>query len=174
MTGFESQFAPGNETGLFLLEGLQAGTAICKDLDFPAHLRKYGRNNTEIVCVPAWDFVQDDWLHSRMAILRGVENGFSEVRAARQGRLTISDCFGRVNSEASSIHKKNVSLLGEVTLLKKNTIYSRFGDWFGILNLVAAIGVDRHGTEKYLADLADLALSVGSHRTVIEIWPLRG
>jgi apolipoprotein N-acyltransferase len=139
VTGFESQFAPGNETGLFILEGLQAGTAICKDLDFPVHIRKYGRKNTEIVCVPAWDFIQDDWLHSRMAILRGVENGFSEVRAARQGRLTISDCFGHVSSEASSTRKKNVTLLGEVSILKKNTIYSRFGDWFGILNLIASI-----------------------------------
>ncbi len=124
-----------------ILEGLQAGTAICKDLDFPVHLRKYGMKNTQIVCVPAWDFVQDDWLHSRMAILRGVENGFSGVRAARQGRLTISDCYGRVNSEASATHKKNITLLSEVTLLKKNTIYSRFGDWFGIMNLVAAIGL---------------------------------
>lgn len=141
VTGFESQFAPGNGTGVFVLEGFQAGTAICKDLDFPVHLRKYGRKNTEIVCIPAWDFVQDDWLHSRMAILRGVENGFSEVRAARQGRLTISDCFGRINSEASSVHKKDVTLLGEVTILKKSTIYSRYGDWFGILNLVASIGL---------------------------------
>jgi apolipoprotein N-acyltransferase len=139
VTGFESQFAPGNETGLFVLEGLQAGTAICKDLDFPVHLRKYGRKNSEIVCVPAWDFVQDDWLHSRMAILRGVENGFSEVRAARQGRLTISDCVGRVNSEVSGVTKKDVTLMGEVTLLKINTIYSHYGDWFGILNLAGAI-----------------------------------
>jgi apolipoprotein N-acyltransferase len=76
-----------------------------------------------------------------MAILRGVENGFSEVRAARQGRLTITDCFGRVNAEAAAIHKKNISLISEVTLLKKNTFYSRFGNWFGIVNLVAAIGL---------------------------------
>lgn len=139
VTGFERQFSPGNETGLFRLEGLAAGTAICKDLDFPEHLRKYGQNNAEFICVPAWDFVQDDWLHSRMAILRGVENGFSEVRAARQGSLTISDCYGRVNAEASSIHNKSATLIGEVTLLEKNTVYSRFGDWFGILNVVAGI-----------------------------------
>ncbi len=141
VTGFENQFAPGNQTGLFLLKGLQVGTAICKDLDFPVHLRKYGKKNAQIVCIPAWDFVQDDWLHSRMAVLRGVENGFSEVRAARQGRLTISDCYGRVTSEVSSNPERNITLLGEVTLLKKNTIYSRFGDWFGILNLLASLAL---------------------------------
>jgi apolipoprotein N-acyltransferase len=31
-----------------------------------------------------------------MAILRGVENGFAVVRAARQGELTISDYHGKV------------------------------------------------------------------------------
>jgi hypothetical protein len=35
-----------------------------------------------------------------MAILRGVENGFSEIRTARQGRLTISDCYGKIINEA--------------------------------------------------------------------------
>lgn len=141
VTGFENQFSPGKDIGLFPMESLQAGTAICKDLDFPLHMRKYGLDKTILVCVPAWDFVQDDWLHSRMAILRAVENGFSEVRSARLGRLTISDCFGRVNSEATSVHKTGVSLLGGVTLQRKITIYSRFGDWFGILNLAAAIAL---------------------------------
>jgi apolipoprotein N-acyltransferase len=139
VTGFERQFSPGKEPGFFSIEGLNAGIAICKDLDFPDHLRKYGKNSVGILCVPAWDFVQDDWLHSRMAILRGVENGFSEVRAARQGRLTISDCYGRVTAEASSSHKKFAALIGEITLTQKNTLYSRFGDWFGILNLFAGI-----------------------------------
>ncbi len=139
VTGFEKQFASGSGTGLFKLNGIQAGTAICKDLDFPAHLRKYGRSETEIVCVPAWDFVQDDWLHSRMAILRSVENGFSMVRSARLGRLTISDGYGRVNYESSSARKKGATLLGEVSLQNKSTIYSRFGEWFGIMNLAGAI-----------------------------------
>jgi len=141
VTGFENQFAPGNGTGLFTLKEIQAGTAICKDLDFPAHLRKYGARNTQIVFIPAWDFVKDDWLHSRMAVLRGVENGFSEVRAARQGRLTISDCYGRINLETSSVVKRDITLLGEVPILKKDTIYSRSGEWFGMLNLIAAIGL---------------------------------
>ena len=93
VTGFERQFAPGSGTGVFRLEGLNAGVAICKDLDFPDHIGRYGRENVELLFVPAWDFVQDNSLHSRMAIVRGVENGFSEVRAARQGRLTITQLF---------------------------------------------------------------------------------
>jgi apolipoprotein N-acyltransferase len=139
VTGLERQFKPGSEIGLFNFNGIKTGVAICKDLDFQDYIIKYGKNQTEILFIPAWDFVVDDWLHSRMAILRGVENGFSEVRAARQGRLTISDCYGRVKYETSSARGQSVSLIGEVSLQSRKTIYSQFGEWFGILNLVGAI-----------------------------------
>ena len=139
VTGLEDQFKPGTQTTLFKFKSIQAGTAICKDLDFPNYIKQYGNDDVSILCIPAWDFITDDWLHSRMAILRGVENGFSEVRTARQGRLTISDCLGRVSAEANSSAGKTVSLTGNVSVEKRNTIYSRFGNWFGILNIIAAV-----------------------------------
>jgi apolipoprotein N-acyltransferase len=140
VTGLERQFTPGSQIGLFNIGNIHTGTAICKDLDFPDYIKKYGKSNISILLVPAWDFVKDDWLHSRMAVLRGVENGFSEIRTARKGRLTISDCYGRVTSEANSSNGKETSLVGEVFLEKRNTFYTRFGDWFGILNVIAAFG----------------------------------
>ncbi len=65
--------------------------------------------------VPAWDFIKDDWLHSRMAILRGVENGYAIVRTARQGALTISDYRGKVLYEASSANNREVALAGTIS-----------------------------------------------------------
>lgn len=87
---------------------------------------------------PAWDFEVDDWLHGRMAILRGVENGFSEVRAARQGRLSISDAYGRVLYETSTAKGEEATLIGDVPVAHISTLYSRFGDWFGIVSCAAA------------------------------------
>ena len=139
VTGLEDQFTPGKEIALFNLNGIQAGTAICKDLDFPLYIKKYAKNNLVVLFVPAWDFVVDGWLHSRMAILRGVENGFSEVRTARQGRLTISDPYGRVTYEADCSNNYGAALVGNVFLEKKSTVYTKFGDWFGIIDLIAAI-----------------------------------
>lgn len=136
--GLERQFTPGSEPGLFTLNEAQEGIAICKDLDFPDYIKRYGKGNVSFLCIPAWDFVKDDWLHSRMAILRGVENGFSEIRTARLGRLTISDCYGRVTSEANSSNGRRTALTGKVSLQKRNTVYTRFGDWFGMINLIAA------------------------------------
>lgn len=138
VAGLENQFTPGEQIGLFTFNGMQSGVAVCKDLDFPGYIKKYGTANITVLYIPAWDFVADDWLHSRMAVLRGVENGFSEARTARQGRLTISDCYGRVSSEANSANGVRATLIGNVSLQKADTIYTHFGDWFGIVNLIAA------------------------------------
>jgi apolipoprotein N-acyltransferase len=137
--GLESQFTPGHEPGLFNYLQVQAGVAICKDLDFPSTIRQYGASKASFLCVPAWDFRVDDWLHSRMAIIRGVENGFSEVRTARLGRLSISDPYGRVKAEVSCSDGKTTVLIGRVSFQRKDTLYSGYGDWFGIAILIAAV-----------------------------------
>jgi apolipoprotein N-acyltransferase len=136
--GFERQFTPGHQIGLFLLDTVPAGVAICKDLDFPEHIRAYGLKQAAIMFVPANDFVVDDWLHARMAILRGVENGCSVVRAAWQGRLTISDPFGRILAEANSSTGRKTALLGTVPAIHQATLYTRIGNAFGLLMLLVA------------------------------------
>ncbi|MHA4810553.1 apolipoprotein N-acyltransferase [Flavitalea flava] len=132
-------FTPGKETGIFTIDRAKAGIPICKDLDFQQYIRRYGNDNVSILFVSAWDFDKDAWLHSRMAIMRGVENGFSMVRIPRQGQLTISDEYGRVTFEASSIGGKKTILLGKVKPALHNTLYSRWGDWFGYTILLAAL-----------------------------------
>jgi apolipoprotein N-acyltransferase len=136
--GLENQITPGNSIGLFKLNNIQSGIAICKDLDFQGYMRKYAKDNPGILFIPAWDFIVDDWLHSRMAILRGVENGFSEVRSTRSGRLTISDSYGRVTYEASS-NQHSASLIGYVPTQHLNTLYAKVGDWPGILCLLLSV-----------------------------------
>ncbi|MEJ7627582.1 MAG: nitrilase-related carbon-nitrogen hydrolase [Ferruginibacter sp.] len=137
--GLEYRFTPGNKIGLFTFNEMQAGVAICKDLDYPDYINKYGKSRIKFMVVPAWDFVINDWLHSRMTILRGVENGFSMIRTARQGRLTISDCYGRVTHETNGSKGQQSFLSGKVSIENKNTLYSRFGNWFGIADVTAAI-----------------------------------
>ena len=134
----EDQFTPGNKIGSFTFNGSRTGVAICKDLDFSDYIKQYGKEKVDFLCIPAWDFVVDDWLHSRMAILRGVENGFSEVRTARLGRLTITDPFGRVIAEANSSKGKTTVLIGQVPMMRTDTFYARHPDWFGFLILSTA------------------------------------
>ncbi len=133
----EDKFKAGNKTGNFEYNKCSAGLAICKDMDFPGYVKEYG--GVSFMAVPAWDFVVDGWLHGRMAILRGVENGFSIVRTARQGRLTISDCFGRLSTERDCSGGNPVQVVGNVSLHREKTVYAHFGDWFGVLNVVAVL-----------------------------------
>src|SRR5436309_2091225 len=78
--------------------------------------------------VPAWDFHADGWLHSRMAVMRGVESGFGMVRSAREGLMTISDSRGRVLVEKAS-DAGFAELMGVAMVEHESTLYVRWGDW---------------------------------------------
>ncbi|MGZ0150758.1 nitrilase-related carbon-nitrogen hydrolase [Kribbella sp. WER1] len=118
------------------------GLMICKDMDFPALARQYGKLGTGLLLVPALDFVDDGWLHSRMAILRGIENGVPIARAGSQGRLTLTDANGRIVAETTAPADAPATLIGELRPGIDRTLYTAWGDWFAWLcGLVALAGV---------------------------------
>lgn len=126
--GLESQFTPGAASLRF---GSAFGVAICKDMDFPATLRADARSGPlRAIFVPAWDFERDGWWHARMAILRGVENGFAVARTAKQGLLTLSDAYGRQVVRAQSSTERIVMVSGPLQAGPGATLYSRIGDVF--------------------------------------------
>jgi apolipoprotein N-acyltransferase len=138
--GFEDSFVPGGRIVDRIIEGTLTGIAICKDLDFPRLGRDYGRQGVTLMLVPAWDFHSDGWLHSRMAILRGVEDGFSIARAARDGLLTISDRYGRVLYQAPSSRHPYASLVGDAPVGPAiEPFYVQFGNVVGWLILGFAV-----------------------------------
>ena len=87
--------------------------------------------------VPAWDFNVDRWLHSRMAILRAVENGFALARSARNGLLTLSDNHGHILAEATTVSGRFVSISAKIDVAAEKTFYTRTGDWFAWLCVAA-------------------------------------
>jgi apolipoprotein N-acyltransferase len=136
---------PGVEFGYTLgtesyVDGTR-GVAICKDMDFPGMIRDYGRRGVELLLVPAWDFVRDGRMHSRMALVRGVENGFAIARAATAGRLTASDRYGRVIAEATTSRDAPVTVVTDLGLRGGGTLYTRIGDSFAWLCAVLAAGL---------------------------------
>ena len=126
--GFEDAFQPGSRT--LVIDDY--GVAIGKDFDFPSLTARYA-GTVRVMFAPAWDFVLDAKLHGRMAVMRGVEHGFTLVRAANQGRLTISDPFGRILAETSTIGLPEASLVGAAPRYRIQTTYARWGDWFAVL-----------------------------------------
>lgn len=140
VTGLEARFSEGKKIAATKIDYTEYGVAICKDLDFPQYIRQYGQQKTEILTIPAWDFEVDAWMHSRMAVLRGVENGFGCVRVARQGVLTVSNRFGQILAESNAAQGQKAVMLGNLPLDQSATIYSRYGDWFGWLIGILVIG----------------------------------
>jgi apolipoprotein N-acyltransferase len=138
---FESRLTAGTKrTSWPDISGLW-GVTICKDMDFPQLSREYGNDGTGLLLVPAWDFDADGWLHGRMAILRGVESGFSIARASKQGILTFTDDAGRVLAERETNSAPFASLIAVIPVRHSRTIYARYGDWFAWLNLCGLVGL---------------------------------
>ena len=80
--------------------------------------------------VPAWDFFVDRAWHGHIAVMRGVEDGFSVVRSAKGGYLTVSDSFGRIIAEARSDSAPFATLIADVPAEHHPTLYLMLGDWF--------------------------------------------
>jgi apolipoprotein N-acyltransferase len=148
LPAFESHLLPGTARLTFdrpSNDGTAGkwGVEICKDMDFPLLARQYSNDGARLMLVPAWDFVADGWLHGRMAILRGVESGFSIARSVKQGILTLSDSRGRVLIQHVTGSAPFDVLVGSVPLGSGPTFYDRtpdwLVDWFAWLNILFAV-----------------------------------
>lgn len=137
--GLEVGYRRGEVIGVIAGADAAVGVAICKDLDFVPLGREYARAGIGLLLVPAWDFVNDGWRHSRMAVLRGVEGGYAVARSASNGLLTLSDARGRILAERSSGDVAEVLLTAMVPVGPGGTFYSRTGDWFAWLCMGAVV-----------------------------------
>jgi apolipoprotein N-acyltransferase len=138
---FESNLTVGTTRVLLSRPQQTWGVAICKDMDFssPSHL--YGKAGAGLILVPAWDFVVDAGWHGHIALMRGVEDGFSVARAAKNGFLTVSDDRGRILGEVSSSSAPFATLLVFVPAAHDWTVYQWLGDWFAWVAIALLVGV---------------------------------
>ena len=127
---------PGTQRTVVSQPSGKWGMEICKDMDFPRLSRQYSQDGVGLLLVPAWDFVDDGWLHGRMAVLRGVESGFSIARSAKLGLLTATDDRGRILADRNTLAVPFATVIATVPVRHDATMYSRFGDWFAWLDIV--------------------------------------
>jgi apolipoprotein N-acyltransferase len=132
-------------TELTVVEGATGaqGVLICKDMDYPGLVRDYRAAGARLLLVPALDFDRDAWLHSRMAVLRGIETGLPVVRAGRAGAVTVSDAYGRVLTEDRTTGRAEASVVTTAPGATAPTPYALLGDWAAWLCtlVVAAIAL---------------------------------
>lgn len=150
---FELRFKVGTSQLLLPVpEGLW-GVEICKDMDFTEPSRWYGRAGAGLMLVPGWDFDVDGFWHGHIAVMRGVEDGFSVVRAPKNGLLMVSDDRGRIVAEvASGFYAPFSTLLTDVPAGHDRTLFQLWGDWFGwcaialLVLVLVRLGVERRRT----------------------------
>jgi apolipoprotein N-acyltransferase len=141
---FELIFKPGDHRTMLPNAALPnqagpVGVQICKDMDFTQLSRQYGLAGTALILAPAWDFKVDRFFHGHIAVMRGVESGFSIARASRGGYLTVSDNRGRILAETSANAAPFATLIAEVPTVHDNTLYLMWGDWFAWFAIAIAI-----------------------------------
>jgi apolipoprotein N-acyltransferase len=128
---FELKFTPGKELVTLQHSEDDWGVAICKDMDFSDPSRQYGRAGAGLMLVPGWDFNVDRAWHGHIAIMRGVEDGFSVVRAAKDGFLTVSNNRGKIVDEMRSDAAPFAVMIATVPAGHSWTLFQVLGDWFG-------------------------------------------
>jgi apolipoprotein N-acyltransferase len=138
----EGDLKPGHENMWRQIDGSRYGLAICRDLLFSQLGRDYGNLGVSAMLVPAWDFYVDAWMESSVADMRGVENGYSIVRAGRESYLNVCDRYGRIVARKRSSFLPGISLVCDLPRGPgQPTWYARFGNWFGILTVIAMVAV---------------------------------
>ncbi|OOG46825.1 nitrilase-related carbon-nitrogen hydrolase [Rhodanobacter sp. C01] len=140
--GLEDDFTPGHVSG-WLGDG--RAEEICKDMDFPDTIRSDAVKGVSLMGVPAGDMGIDGWQHGIMSVMRGVEGGFSIVRAAHDGLVFASDAQGRLVALKKDAPAGLTMIVADLPLGSGPTLYTRIGNAFpwlcGIFALALGAGL---------------------------------
>lgn len=140
--GLEDDFTPGHVSGWL---GNGRAMEICKDMDFPDTIRSDAAKGIRLMGVPAGDMGIDGWQHGIMSVMRGVEDGYSIVRAAHNGLVFASDAQGRLTALKRDAPTGLTMIVADLPLGSGPTFYTRIGNAFpwlcGLFALALAAGL---------------------------------
>ena len=127
---------------------IEVGASICFESVFPDEFRRPVQKGAQVMGI----FTNDAWfkgtafpeLHLSMAPFRAIENRISVFRCANGGTTCVVDRFGRITTPLITQDSAQEVLIASVPLLpssqRKQTLYTRYGDWFPILCTLLCIG----------------------------------
>ena len=134
--GLEDRFTPGQVSGWL---GHGRAMEICKDMDFAGTIRPDAAKGARLMGVPAGDFGIDQWQHGRMAVMRGVEDGFAMMRPAHDGLVIASDAQGRLVAAKKDAPTGLTMIVADLPLGPGPTLYARIGDVFPWLCVIFSL-----------------------------------
>lgn len=121
----------------------QVGLGVCYDYLYIDVVQKLARNGANIMLMPTDDDMNSDamfpFYHAADAIFRAVEHRVAFASAGTNGISLVVDPYGRVT--AMSGVNERTAVYGETFTVQEQTLYTRFGDWFGWLMIIGAAGL---------------------------------
>lgn len=135
-------FGRGTSEEPFHLAFGTAGVLICYEAIFPQLSREYAREGASVLV----NITNDAWFqrsnapyqHFAHLSLRAIENRLPVVRAANTGISGWIDPLGRVRAATPIFVPRAATYSVEGTTTR--TLYTRLGDWVGLLCIVATAG----------------------------------
>ncbi|BCE00435.1 apolipoprotein N-acyltransferase [Marinicellulosiphila megalodicopiae] len=124
------------------------GSIICYEAAYPELVRTNAKDKEIIITVS-----NDDWFgnslaphqHLQIAQMRAIENRLSVVRSTQSGITAFIDPYGKITHKLESF--VSATLIGEVSLNRSMTVYSKYGHvylmFLALLALVVIVFV-RH------------------------------
>jgi apolipoprotein N-acyltransferase len=115
---------------------------ICYDTDYVPYMHQPASAQVGLVLAPANDWAAVRYDHTHVAVYRAVENGFSMMRPDALGISLAVDPFGRELASADYYDTADgLDLVATMPVQAVPTLYSRIGDVFAWLAIVALIGL---------------------------------
>jgi len=113
-------------------------SVTCFDNDHPRYVRS-ADDDVGLLLVPSFDGSTLTPVHSKMAVFRAVENGFSILKPTGRGLSIAADYCGRVIAKQNYFTTKKRVMLADVPIKSVHTVYEKIGNsfvWLCILGLI--------------------------------------
>lgn len=137
-----SGYGRGNEIFNYQTGSALSPALVCYDSVFPDWARRFVLDGADYLTVITndgwWGRTSGHIQHYDFARLRAIETRRTVVRSANNGISGMIYASGKVHSRTNYWEKTALNLV--VPLHDKITIYTRFGDWIGLLSLIILIG----------------------------------
>ena len=121
----------------------KVGIAVCWDRHTLWVTRELAKRGAQIVLMPVDDdFNRNEWFppfHAADGVFRAVENRVTMGLGTTNGLSILVDPYGRILAEGE-INKRGV-IVAKTFAVSEQTLYTKFGDWFGWLMVACAAGM---------------------------------
>jgi apolipoprotein N-acyltransferase len=118
----------------------QLATIICYDLDYTDTARIMTRGGARLIATPSSDVSSIAVTHYTHLVFRAIENRVSMVKADSRFDSAIIDPWGRVlASTVDPSGTTQATLVADVPLGSGDSPWVRYGNWFGVLVVAAAV-----------------------------------